>query len=145
MQNVALFSVDPGPIANLVELQAAALEATANAVVITDLAGTVIWIKSAFERLTGYTHGELLGQNTRILKSGENSRALYEKMWRTILGGKIWQGELINRRKDGILYNEEMTITPVQDKRRNHSLHRNQTGYHGAQAYRRPHLLGVMP
>jgi len=101
---------------NRAELQAAALKATANAVVITDPAGTVIWINSAFEQLTGYASEEIVGKSTRVLKSGQNSPAIYQDMWRTILEGRIWRGELINRRKDGSLYDEEMTITPVQDE-----------------------------
>jgi PAS domain S-box-containing protein len=107
--------VKPSGTEGLVELQAAALEATANAVVITDQTGTVIWVNSAFERLTGYTSAEIVGQSTRLLKSGMNSSALYGEMWRTILEGQVWRGELINRRKDGTLYNEEMTITPVRN------------------------------
>jgi diguanylate cyclase (GGDEF)-like protein/PAS domain S-box-containing protein len=83
--------------------------------VITNQTGTVIWVNSAFEQLTGYTHVQIVGQSTRILKSGQNSRAIYQEMWRTILKGKIWRGELTNRRKDGSLYQEEMTITPLRD------------------------------
>jgi two-component system, cell cycle sensor histidine kinase and response regulator CckA len=116
-QNVDRSSAKPGRNDDLVELQAAALEATANAVVITDQTGTVIWVNSAFEKLTGYPHAEIVGQSTRVLKSGLNPRVLYEDMWRTILGGRIWRGELTNRRKDGNLYDEEMTITPVHDSR----------------------------
>ena len=112
-----VFSVEPNRIGCLVELQVAALEATVNSVVITDLTGTVIWVNSAFERLTGYTNAEIVGQSARVLKSGQNSRVLYEEMWRTILGGRIWRGELINRHKDGNLYDEEMTITPVPNNR----------------------------
>jgi diguanylate cyclase (GGDEF)-like protein/PAS domain S-box-containing protein len=100
---------------SLVELQAAAIKAMANAVVITDHTGRVIWVNSAFEQLTGYTHTEIVGQSTQLLKSGLNPHALYEEMWRTILGGRIWRGELTNRRKDGSLYDEEMTITPVRN------------------------------
>ncbi len=111
------FSVDLRRTDGLVELQVAALKATANAVVITDHTGTVIWVNSAFEQLTGYTHEEIVGQNTRVLKSGLNPRALYEDMWRTILSERTWRGELINRRKDGSLYDEEMTITPVHASR----------------------------
>ena len=113
-RNVDLFSADR-PRTGLVELQVAALEATANAVVITDRAATVLWANSAFERLTGYSRAEIVGRSTRILKSGRNPQTLYEEMWQTILGGRIWRGELVNRRKDGSLYQEEMTITPVQD------------------------------
>ena len=116
-QNVDFFSVESSRTGDLIELQAAALKATANAVMITNKAGMVIWVNSAFEQLTGYTHAEIVGQSTRVLKSGQNSQALYEEMWRTILGGRIWRGELTNRRKDGSLYDEEMTITPVQDSR----------------------------
>ena len=116
-QNVDFFSVESSRTGDLIELQAAALKATANAVMITNKAGMVIWVNSAFEQLTGYTHAEIVGQSTRVLKSGQNSQALYEEMWRTILGGRIWRGELTNRRKDGSLYDEEMTITPVQDRK----------------------------
>ena len=114
-KNVSSISVAKSRDQDLVGLQATALEATANAVVLTNQAGMVIWVNSAFERLTGYTHAEIVGQSTRVLKSGRNSRAIYEDMWRTILGGRVWRGELINRRKDGSLYSEEMTVTPVQD------------------------------
>jgi diguanylate cyclase (GGDEF)-like protein/PAS domain S-box-containing protein len=100
---------------SLVELQAAAIKAMANAVVITDHTGRVIWVNSAFEQLTGYTHAEIVGHTTQVLKSGLNPQELYEEMWRTILGGRIWRGELTNRRKDGSLYDEEMTITPVRN------------------------------
>ena len=116
-QNVDFFSVESSRTGDLIELQAAALKATANAVMITNKAGMLIWVNSAFEQLTGYTHAEIVGQSTRVLKSGQNSQALYEEMWRTILGGRIWRGELTNRRKDGSLYDEEMTITPVQDRK----------------------------
>lgn len=112
-----MLSDDPNRSRDLVELQAAAFEATANAVVITDQTGTVIWVNAAFEQFTGYSRAEIVGQSTRVLKSGQNPRALYEEMWRTILGGRIWRGELTNRRKDGSLYHEEMTITPVHDSR----------------------------
>ena len=116
-QNVDFFSVESSRTGDLIELQAAALKATANAVLISNKAGMVIWVNSAFEQLTGYTHVEIVGQSTRVLKSGQNSQALYEEMWRTIHGGRIWRGELTNRRKDGSLYDEEMTITPVQDRK----------------------------
>ena len=91
------------------------MDVMANAVVITDLKATVLWVNSAFERLTGYTDAEIVGQSTRVLKSGRNPRELYEEMWRTILAGRIWRGELTNRRKDGSLFDEEMTITPVRN------------------------------
>jgi len=96
-----------------IELQTAALEATANAVVITDREGRVEWVNRAFSDLTGFDLEEVLGQTPRVLKSGIQSDFYYEKMWETILGGSVWRGELYNRRKDGTVYVEEQTITPV--------------------------------
>jgi PAS domain S-box-containing protein len=94
-------------------LQAAALEAAANAIVITDFQGTIMWVNQAFMSMTGYSKEEALGQNPRLLKSGEQSESYYAKLWSTILSGKVWKGEIVNRRKDGASYTEEMTITPV--------------------------------
>jgi nitrogen fixation negative regulator NifL len=96
-------------------LQVAALESAANAIVITDASGRIEWVNPAFEKLTGYSALEVIGQNPRALKSGRHPQEYYAELWRTILSGRVWQGELINRRKDGTLYPEEMTITPVRD------------------------------
>src|SRR5271169_230329 len=94
-------------------LQAAALEAAANAIVITDARGTIMWVNPAFTTMTGYSKEEALGQNPRLLKSGDQPESYYAKLWSTISSGKIWKGEIVNRRKDGTTYTEEMTITPV--------------------------------
>ena len=94
-------------------LQAAALEAAANAIVITDSQGTIIWVNQAFTTMTGYSREEALGNNARLLKSGKQTDSYYAKLWSTISAGKVWQGEIVNRRKDGTTYTEEMTITPV--------------------------------
>jgi two-component system cell cycle response regulator len=102
-------------VESLVRLQVAALEAAANPILISRRDGTIIWVNKAFEELSGYTRDEAIGQNTRLLRSGKQSRAFYKNLWRTILSGQRWRGELVNRRKDGTLYHEEMTITPVMD------------------------------
>jgi PAS domain S-box-containing protein len=94
-------------------VQAKALEAAGEAMMITDPDGNITWVNPAFTRLTGYLPEEAIGKTPRILSSGQNPRALYENLWQTIKAGAIWQGELTNRRKDGSLYIEEMTITPV--------------------------------
>jgi PAS domain S-box-containing protein len=99
-------------------LQDAALKAAANGIVITDNEGTILWANLAFTQLTGYTVEEVIGQNTRLLKSGQHGGEFYRDMWRTICAGQVWYGELINRRKDGSLYTEEMTITPVRGEDR---------------------------
>ena len=96
------------------QLQAAALQAAANAIVITDTTGAILWTNQAFSQLTGYGPEEVLGNNPRVLKSGEMKCSFYAEMWATITSGKTWQGELVNRRKDGSVYTEEMTITPVR-------------------------------
>jgi diguanylate cyclase (GGDEF)-like protein/PAS domain S-box-containing protein len=96
-----------------IELQTAALEATANAVVITGRDGRVEWVNRAFSDLTGFGLEDVRGETPRKLKSGIQSDFYYEKMWETILGGNVWRGELYNRRKDGTIYVEEQTITPV--------------------------------
>ncbi len=100
-------------------LQSSALMAAANGIVITDTAGIIQWVNSAFAELTGYSLEEVRGQNPRFLKSGKHDQAFYKEMWDSINSGQVWQGELINKRKDGNLYPEEMTITPVRDENGN--------------------------
>lgn len=94
-------------------LQLAALEAAANGIIITDPSGIIQWVNPAFTRLTGYYIKEAIGESTRILRSGKQDPSYYEELWNTINSGKIWFGELINRRKNGSHYIEEQTITPV--------------------------------
>jgi PAS domain S-box-containing protein len=97
-------------------IQTSALDAAANGVVITDCRGTIQWVNAAFTRLTGYPAAEVLGKNPRFLKSGHHPESFYRKIWSTILRGRVWMGEVVNRRKDGRLYHEENTITPVIDE-----------------------------
>jgi PAS domain S-box-containing protein len=87
----------------------------ANGVVLTDAQGTILWVNAAFTRMTGYSSAEAIGQNHRLLKSGEHPPAFYQELWSTIASGKSWTGEMTNRRKDGSVYVEEQTITPVRD------------------------------
>ena len=96
-------------------LQSAALEAAANAIVITDQAGNILQVNAAFTTLTGYTAQEVLGKNPRLLKGGKQDEAFYRNLWQTISSGQVWSGHLTNRRKDGSLYEEEMTITPLRN------------------------------
>ncbi len=93
----------------------AAINAAADMVVITDASGTIEYVNPAFTKGTGYTEQEALGRNPRILKGGTQDEQYYRELWQTIRAGKVWQGQLVNRRKDGSLYTEEMTITPVLD------------------------------
>ena len=94
-----------------------AIEQSTESVVITDTRGIIEYVNPAFTRITGYSREEALGQTPRILKSGKQDKAFYETLWGTILEGKSWHGELINRRKDGSFYNEEMNVAPIRNER----------------------------
>lgn len=98
----------------------AGIEQTTDSVIITDTSAEIQYANPAFEKMTGYAKEELIGKNTRILNSGIHSDSFYETLWKTISSGRIWHDEIINKKKDGSLYTEEMTITPVID--RNHKI-----------------------
>ncbi|MFC1746688.1 PAS domain S-box protein, partial [Candidatus Riflebacteria bacterium] len=92
-----------------------AVETADNAIVITDVNGIIQWVNPAFSRLTGYQMEEVIGESTNKLKSGTHDDTYYKELWEAVKVGKVWRGEMINKRKDGTLYPEEMTITPVRD------------------------------
>ncbi len=95
-------------------LHSSALMASANAVIITDVEGRIEWVNPAFTNLTGYNPAEAVGQNTRLLRSGEHPVKFYADLWADISAGKIWSGEIINKRKTGDTYTEHMTIAPIR-------------------------------
>jgi diguanylate cyclase (GGDEF)-like protein/PAS domain S-box-containing protein len=92
-----------------------AVAQSANMVVITDPGGTIEYINPRFTEITGYSAAEVLGGSPRLLQSGYHPAAFYEDLWGTITGGRVWRGELHNRKKDGELYWESATIAPVRD------------------------------
>ncbi len=94
-------------------LQSTALNSAANGIVITDTDGIILYANPAFTKLTGYSFDEIIGENPRILKSGAHDDNYYKNIWSTISKGEVWDGEIINKRKDGSLYTERQTITPV--------------------------------
>lgn len=98
-------------------LQDVALSAAANGIVITTRDGVIRWVNPAYTKQIGYSRDELIGQTPRLFQSGVQGHDLYARLWETILSGDVWRGEIINRRKDGSLVPEEMTITPVRDDR----------------------------
>lgn len=98
------------------KLQNATLNAVANAIVITDVDAVIEWINPAFTTLAGYTPEEAIGKKLgNLIGSNLNDLAVVTDMWQTITEGNVWHGEIINRRKDGSLYTEEQTITPLKD------------------------------
>jgi PAS domain S-box-containing protein len=93
----------------------AAIEQTEEMIVITDAEANIQYVNPAFEGITGYRAAEALGQNPRILKSGEQDDLFYRQMWSTLTSGQSWKGRLTNKKRDGTLYVEDATISPVRD------------------------------
>ena len=99
-----------------VQSLAAAVEQTADAVMICDHEGTIQYVNHAFEQASGYRSEEAVGHSSNLLKSGEHPLSFYTELWLTIQRGEPFRGVFINRRKDGSLYHEQKTITPLKDK-----------------------------
>ncbi|MHB1184964.1 MAG: hybrid sensor histidine kinase/response regulator [Desulfobulbia bacterium] len=93
----------------------AAIEQVGEGIFVTDAQGTIQFVNPAFKRMTGYSGEEAVGQNLRILESGEQDELFYRNLWETVSGGTTWSGRIVNKRKDGALYTEETTISPVRD------------------------------
>lgn len=91
----------------------AAVEQTAESIVITDIRGLITYVNPAFERTSGYSQSEVIGQNPRLLKSEARQADFYRQLWDTISAGQVWHGRFVNKSKDGVLYTVEATITPV--------------------------------
>ncbi len=86
-------------------------------VMITDRNGDILFVNPAFERNTGYSREEVLGCNPRILKSGVHEPSFYKEMWQTLAAGRTWKGEITNKRKNGDLFIEKSTISPIFDEK----------------------------
>ncbi|MES9837017.1 MAG: EAL domain-containing protein [Candidatus Thiodiazotropha sp.] len=94
-----------------------AFQNTAEGITVTDVNGDIVSTNPAFEAITGYTHEEVMDQNPRILKSGHHEPSFYRDMWDTLLKAGHWRGEIWNRRKNGDVYPEWLTISAVKDNR----------------------------
>ncbi len=98
------------------KMQSLAFEAFTLAIIITDINGNIQWANSSFAELSGYTMSEIIGKTPgQLVNSGKQDSKFYQSMWNSILSGKVWSGELINKRKDGSFFPEELTITPIMD------------------------------
>ncbi|MFA6223774.1 MAG: PAS domain S-box protein [Desulfomonilaceae bacterium] len=93
----------------------AAVEQSVETVEITDAQGTIVYVNPSFETTTGYSREEAMGNTPRIVKSGHHNEEFYKRLWDTITNGKIWTGHIINRKKDGSLFEEDVSISPVKD------------------------------
>ncbi|MDH5525636.1 MAG: PAS domain S-box protein [Desulfobulbaceae bacterium] len=94
----------------------AAIEQTAESIVITDPKGVIQYVNPSFENITGYSSKEVLGNKPNILKSGRHNNEFYKQLWETVDSGQTWQGRFINKKKDGTLFEEDASITPVIDR-----------------------------
>lgn len=92
------------------------IEHSASAVLITDLNGTIEYVNKKFTQLTGYSPEEAIGRNPRILKSDATPREVFDNLWRTILAGQEWRGELLNRRRTGEVYWSIASISPLHNE-----------------------------
>jgi len=92
-----------------------AIEQSSEIIEITDSEAVILYVNPAYEKITGYSREEVIGLNPRLLQSGEHDEDFYREMWATLTSGNTWSGRLVNRRKDGVLYTEDATISPVRD------------------------------
>jgi two-component system, cell cycle sensor histidine kinase and response regulator CckA len=93
-----------------------AMEQAQEVVIVTDPEGIILYTNPAFERISGYSATEASGKTPNIIKSGQHDPAFYEELWKTIKAGHVWQGRFENQRKDGSLYTQESSITPVRNE-----------------------------
>lgn len=98
--------------ARTAELQAI-FDAAGEGIVVTTLSGIIEYVNPAMEKLTGYSAEEVIGQTPRIWKSEQQHSTFYSQMWQTIFAGQTWRGELVNKRKNGSIYDALLTITPI--------------------------------
>ncbi len=96
-----------------VNILSTAVEQSPSAVVITDLEGRIEYVNSKMEQLTGYTAEELKGRSTNVFQSGDTPDEKYDELWLTVTSGKVWKGELLNKRKDGVLSWESVVVAPI--------------------------------
>ena len=99
------------------ELQklSSAVQQSPSSVVITDVEGSIEYVNPKFTQVTGYTLEEVKGENPRILKSDDQPKEFYEELWKTITSGQDWHGEFRNKKKNGELYWELASISPIND------------------------------
>jgi len=94
----------------------AAIQQTSNSIMITNTKGDIVFVNNAFEVTTGYSQNDVLGKNPRILKTDYLAQSEYENMWKTIVNGNVWRGEFHNKKKNGEVYWEDATISPIKDE-----------------------------
>lgn len=112
----AAFAIESVRLSKAMRMWANAMQQSENAVVIADVEGTIVSINPAFEELSGYRQEEVVGLSTRILSSGLMSSDISTDMWSMSLDNGKWHGEVVNRRKDGSVYDADLTVAPILDE-----------------------------
>jgi PAS domain S-box-containing protein len=107
---------DEVPARESIKLDLTSLDLGGDVVFVTDRDGTILDVNDAFVRVTGYSRAEAIGATPRLLSSGFQDEAFYRDLWETILAGNVWEGQLIDRRRDGLLRTHRATISPVRDE-----------------------------
>lgn len=115
LSRVIRYAIERRRVETDTALHAFVMNSSANGIIITNVDGTITWVNPAFTEITGYIAEEAIGKTPQILSSGIQNQAFYTHLWNTILSGNVWRGEVINRHKEGRLYAEMLTITPVKD------------------------------
>lgn len=100
----------------LIETFQSAVEHAGHSIYVTDATGTIEYVNPTFEETTGYTSADVIGKTPRILNSGVHGEEFYTELWETILGGEIWESEIVNERKTGEEYVVDQTIVPILDE-----------------------------
>ncbi len=93
-----------------------AIDHAGSSMLITNCAGIIEYVNPAFTRLTGYSAEDVVGKTPRVLKSGKNPAEFYESMWNIISSGQVWQGKVVDKRKDGSLFPAMLNIVPIEDE-----------------------------
>ena len=113
--NILSLALDRRTAEDKVTRLATVVEQSGDSIVITDTTGNIQYVNPGFEQTTGYSIQEVMGKNPSIMKSGKESPAFYKQLWDTIAAGQEWTGHFSNKKKDGSLYEEDATISPVRD------------------------------
>ncbi len=116
---LAIFAIDVSGLKHAIEEQSqlvTAVEHAAESIIVTDPAGVIEYVNPAFEKITGYSRHEVIGGNIELLDSGQHSKAFFSTIIDTLQQGEIWQGRMVNKRRDHSLYETEVTVSPIKNK-----------------------------
>ncbi|MGD8900669.1 MAG: PAS domain S-box protein [Desulfobacterales bacterium] len=116
---LAVFAIDISGLKRAIEEQTqlvTAVEHAAESIIVTDSAGVIEYVNPAFEKITGYPRHEVIGRNIELLDSGQHSKAFFSTIIDSLQQGEIWQGRMVNKRRDHSLYETEVTVSPIKDK-----------------------------